>query len=140
MIDDLQVLGQAVALGESAPPETKAQIESLQKKLPAAFVAHLLRSIACGRRGVALVRHGVCCECHIRVASATLHSLARPGDLHLCESCGCFLKLDPADVDIPVSSPVPMRVFQRVYRRRTTGVRRARSAVRSQVPGVDVTV
>ena len=117
IIDDLQAMAQAFALGGSAPPEKRALVQSLREKLPAPVVAHLLRSIACGRRGVALVRHGVCSECHIRVPLGTLHSLARPTDLHLCESCGCFLKLDPAEVEIAPAEPVPGAAIGRAYRR-----------------------
>lgn len=117
IIDDLHAMAKALALGCSAPPEKRALIQSLREKLPAPFVAHLLRSIACGRRGVALVRHGVCCECHIRVARATLHSLARPADLHLCESCGCYLKLDPEEVETAPPPPLTEPVVKRVYRR-----------------------
>lgn len=103
----------------AAQAEKQAAIEALRLEIPAPVLAHYLRLLACDRRGVALVHHGVCGECHIRVPQATAHSLAHPDDLHLCENCGCYLALAaeerPGMKAPPVAAPPP--VVRRVRRR-----------------------
>ncbi|MBI4622501.1 MAG: hypothetical protein HY736_04665 [Verrucomicrobia bacterium] len=108
IVNDLFALQQILARGDSAPAAKMALIQPLRERVPPAILAHFLRSLACGRRGVSLVRHGVCSECHIRVARATIHSLARPTDLHLCESCGAFLMLAPEEMPEAVPAPTPL--------------------------------
>ena len=107
IIDDLFALQQILLRGESAPAARKALIQPLRDRVPPAILAHFHRSLACGRRGVSLVRHEVCSECHIRVARATIHSLARPTELQRCESCGAFLMLAPEEMPEAVSAPTP---------------------------------
>ncbi len=79
--------------GNAPVEEQQAAIRKLQGKVPPPILAHYLRLIQNGGNGVAMVRHGVCGECHIRVPSGTLAALAQPTDLHLCETCGCYLLL-----------------------------------------------
>jgi hypothetical protein len=64
--------------------------------------------ISIGRSGVALVRHGICGECHLRVPTGLLASLANPADVYLCESCGCYLML-PADELPALAGPAKPR-------------------------------
>lgn len=74
---------------------------------------HFLRLLAAGRKGVGLVRHGVCSACHLRVADATVANLRQSADLPLCENCGAYLLLDaeekPAELVIELSAG-PRRV------------------------------
>jgi predicted nucleic acid-binding Zn-ribbon protein len=77
--------------GNAPVEEQQAVIRKLQELVPPPILAHYLRLIQNGGNGVAMVRHGVCGECHIRVPSGTQAALAQPTDLHLCESCGCYL-------------------------------------------------
>ncbi len=58
-----------------------------------------------GQPGVALVHHGVCSACHIRVPLATQATLARSQNLHLCESCAAYLLL----AEEPPTVPAPVR-------------------------------
>ena len=97
IIDDLFALQQILLRGESAPAARKALIQPLRDRVPPAILAHFHRSLACGRRGVSLVRHEVCSECHIRVARATIHSLARHRTSTL-RGCGTFLMLAPEEM------------------------------------------
>jgi hypothetical protein len=84
--------------------------ESLRTAVPEPILAHFLRLIGQGRKAVALVRHGVCSECHIRVPSSIVAALVKPKDVHLCEQCGCYLLL-PADETPaqPIAPPEPAR-------------------------------
>jgi predicted nucleic acid-binding Zn-ribbon protein len=96
-ITDLFVLQQLVLQKKPATSDREAAISQLRARVPAPIRAHCERLLAQGRKGVAMVNHGVCCECHIRVPSGTLASLANPQNdqIYLCESCGCYLRPDP---------------------------------------------
>ena len=74
--------------------EHRLALQRLRQEMPAPMLAHFLRFVAEGRRGVAQVRHGVCSECHLRVASGVVAALVKPKDVHMCENCGCYLLLD----------------------------------------------
>ena len=124
-VDDLVVIGKILALGSKASSAQKAQLETLRAGVPPSVLAHYLRSLACGRRGVAVVRHGVCGECHLRVPHATVFSLIQPTDLHLCENCGCFLTLDPEERETQATRvlAVPTRpVARRSPRKAASGM------------------
>lgn len=84
--------------GNNPIEEQQAVLRKLRETVPPPILAHYLRLVQNGRNGVAAVRHGVCGECHIRVPSGTLAALARPSDLHLCESCGCYLVLPTEEI------------------------------------------
>jgi predicted nucleic acid-binding Zn-ribbon protein len=97
LIEDLLALQSLLKLGETATVEQKARIDALRSEIPAPVLAHFLRQLACGRRGLALVRNGVCGECHIRLSRAMLQVLAASHDLAVCECCGSFLTLAPEE-------------------------------------------
>lgn len=59
------------------------------------MLSHFLRPLGRNRPSVAYVRHGVCGECHLRVASGIVAALAHPQDIYLCDNCGCYLLLAP---------------------------------------------
>lgn len=85
--------------------EQQATLRGLRNRVPAQILAHYLRALESDRNGVALVRHGVCGECHIRVACATLANLSDYKDVHLCENCGCYLMLSPEEAPTPGRLP-----------------------------------
>lgn len=111
--DTLLTLQPTLARKDGDPAKKQAAIEELRRTVPAPVLAHFLRLLACDRRGVAVVNHGVCSECHIRVPHATLHSLIDPTDLHLCENCGCYLTLAPGERHANGTAPVARRVRRR---------------------------
>jgi predicted nucleic acid-binding Zn-ribbon protein len=82
---------------KAATATREAGIRELREKVPPPILAHFDRLIAQGRKGVALVRGGVCGACHLRVSAATAASLVRPDDIFLCENCGCYLMLSPEE-------------------------------------------
>ncbi len=97
LTEDLLALQTLVRLGETASPSQKEQIEKLRTGIPQPILAHFFRQIANGRRGIALVRNGVCGECHLRLAHGMVHMLGRSNDLLVCESCGAFVTLAPGE-------------------------------------------
>jgi predicted nucleic acid-binding Zn-ribbon protein len=95
IIENLLALQNLTRPGRPAATEQEAALRRLRQKVPAPILAHYDRLVACGRSGVALVRHGVCGGCHMKVPIGTAASLAKPHDLYLCENCGCYLALAP---------------------------------------------
>ncbi len=93
--------------------EREAEIETLRTKIPEPILGHYDRLIARGKKGVALVNHGVCSECHMRVPIGTLVTLAHGQDVQLCGNCGRYLCLpagEPvAGSSAPVSAAPPRR-------------------------------
>jgi predicted nucleic acid-binding Zn-ribbon protein len=77
-----------------------AKLAHLRAEVPERLLAHFLRLLVQGRRGVVLVRHGTCMQCHIRLPAGTVALLVRSDEAHTCEHCGGFLLL-PED-EMPV--------------------------------------
>jgi len=96
--ESMYQLKQLLRSTEPATPERDAQIRRLRSEIPAPVLGHFDRLLQQGRGGVALVRHGVCGECHLRVSVGTLASLVRPKDLHLCDNCGSYLLMPQDEV------------------------------------------
>jgi predicted nucleic acid-binding Zn-ribbon protein len=105
--------------GNAPAEEQQAVLCELREKVPPPILAHYLRLVQNGQNGVAVVRNGICGECHIRVPSGTLSALAKPADLHVCESCGCYLLLPLDEVSQPVT-PRPAPVARLKGRKRAT--------------------
>jgi predicted nucleic acid-binding Zn-ribbon protein len=101
--ESMYQLQQLVRSNEPTTPAGETQIRKLRAEIPAQVLGHFDRLMKQGRAGVALVRHGVCGECHLRVSVGTLASLIRPKDLHLCDNCGSYL-LMPQDEVGPTSA------------------------------------
>jgi predicted nucleic acid-binding Zn-ribbon protein len=103
-------------------PGSEHEIEVLRKGVPEPILGHYDRLAVRGKKGVAILRNGVCTECHMRVPIGTLVTLARGQDVQLCGNCGRYLFL-PAGETVAgakpaVSAPAP----------------RARKAAKAAVP------
>ena len=107
MVENLSALQQLLLKSSRVTPEQEAKIRQLRKNVPLPVLGHFDRIIKQGRKGVALVHHGVCGECHVRVSAGTAASLVRPKDLYLCESCGRYLLLDPEEAPEVIEMPAP---------------------------------
>lgn len=110
IIETLLKLQQLAPPGAPIRPQQQTTLQQLRATVPVPVLAHFDRMAAWGKKGVALVRHGVCGECHMRVPTATVASLVSPRDLYLCESCSCYLLLPPEEIPLPsVPLPPPVR-------------------------------
>jgi hypothetical protein len=67
--------------------------ERLRSTIPEMVLGHYDRLRARGKRGVSVIGHGVCTECHLRLPLGTLLTLAHGEDLQLCGNCGRYLYL-----------------------------------------------
>lgn len=74
-------------------PAQKAESQALRANVPAGVLEKFDRLVGRGKKAVAIVRSGVCGECHLRLSSGTLASLAYTTEIHYCDNCGRFLYL-----------------------------------------------
>lgn len=113
LTDDLFASQKILQLGGAATPEQQAQLAELRDRVPLPIMTHLLRQLAGSRRGIVLVRNGICGECHLRLSHAMSHVLAISQELLLCENCGAFLVLVPTDA-APVLVKRPPRAARQM--------------------------
>jgi predicted nucleic acid-binding Zn-ribbon protein len=99
--------------------------ERLRSAIPEIILGNIDRLLARGKRGVSVIRQGVCTECHLRLPLGTLLTLARGEDLQLCGNCGRYLYLPeeetpghlaPKNVEAKVERPKRGRAGSRRHR------------------------
>lgn len=90
----------------------EARISTLRAEIPPPVLDHYDRLMDRGKKGVALARHGVCCECHIKICSGTWVALAHAGDICVCDSCGRYLCLAPEN-----EPEAPVKLVRRCARK-----------------------
>jgi predicted nucleic acid-binding Zn-ribbon protein len=94
-------------------PAVLAEIKQRRAEVPAPILAHFERMIARGKKGVAVVRDGVCTDCHLRLTTGKLANLAADNDIWLCDNCGRYLYLPEAEkagaAVIPAAKPRPAK-------------------------------
>lgn len=92
--------------------DRKAEIEARREMIPGSILMRFDRLRMRGKKGVAVVRDGVCGECHIKVAIGTLGALASGTQVQTCGNCGRYLYLPEEDLACPMpsrkSQPTPM--------------------------------
>ena len=71
--------------------QNEAEISRLRQKIPPPILGHYDRLLARGKKGVAMVRHGVCPECHMGLASGIYAQLIRGEEIVICDTCGRYL-------------------------------------------------
>lgn len=103
--------------------EAAAKAFELRREVPSSLLGHFQRRIARGRRAVAVVRNGVCGECHMRLPTGTAASLVSAADVVLCETCGCYLMLAADELE------TRRREVSEAKERRLKKIRQAASAL-----------
>lgn len=78
-------------------PARQAEVERHRAEVPAPILAHFERLLARGKKGVALVRGGVCTECHLRITNGKFVELSGGNDICLCDNCGRYLYLSETE-------------------------------------------
>jgi hypothetical protein len=120
LIQDLFALQRAHDSGVTATAGGQSPYDQLRTRVPEPVLTHFDRLVSHGRKGIAVVRGGVCGGCHIRVPVGTELILARAQDLRLCENCGAYLMLDPENTPaapVPAQPPPPAKPKPRRARR-----------------------
>jgi predicted nucleic acid-binding Zn-ribbon protein len=101
-------------------PEKAGEIARLRQSIPAQIIGHYDRLMVRGKKGVALVRHGVCSECHMRMSSGSFSQLLREEDIMVCESCGRYLYPvhdAPASESAPAPEEAPKKARKRAKKK-----------------------
>jgi hypothetical protein len=96
---------------EKNPGVAGAMMEQ-RAKIPAPILVHYDRLVARGKKGLAAVRGQVCGGCHMLVPLGVVMTLRREEDIQLCENCGRYLYLPPAEPVVaaePTAGPKPER-------------------------------
>lgn len=93
--------------------EEHSETEGLRKRIPSSVLVRFDQMLSRGKRPVAIVRRGVCTECHLRVTKADLMALVSMDEPQLCGNCGRYLYLPEEEAismlpAAPVSEP-PVR-------------------------------
>ncbi len=92
-----------------------AEIEALRGSVPPPILAHFDRMLARGKKGVAIVRNGVCTGCHLRLTSGTNADLLNRAEIHVCDSCGRYLYLPEPEPE--AAAPAPVKKVTRTRRK-----------------------
>ncbi len=112
-LQELELQAKALSLDD------EAEILDLRESVPAPILGHFDRLIARGKKGLAFARHGVCSECHLRITSGTLASLAYATELHVCDHCGRYLFRAEDEPYSLTDSPPPIKAPAKSGARRT---------------------
>src|SRR5947208_3530459 len=87
------------------PKANSAEIEALRKKIPAQLLVNFDRALTRGKKSVAMVRSGVCSECHLQITIGVVTSLASNEEIQRCGNCGRYLYLVPGEPLVPAPAP-----------------------------------
>jgi len=93
--------------------EREAEIKALREAIPLPIQGHFDRLLVRGKKPMAVVRHGTCTACHIRVAIGVLATLAHGEDVQLCGNCGRYLYLPEDESVLPASDSAKPAAPQR---------------------------
>ena len=96
IVEDLLLLHN-LELGETTQTP---EISEVRQKIPARELVRYDRLRSRGKKGVALVRNGVCTGCHIAMPSAKINALILSKNVLTCDNCGCFLYLSPEQSEL----------------------------------------
>jgi predicted nucleic acid-binding Zn-ribbon protein len=88
--------------------ELETEVRERRTQIPPAILGRFDGLVHRGKKAVALVRNGVCSECHLRVSLGTLARLSHTSEVHTCDNCGRFLLVSPTE-DVVVSGLVKKR-------------------------------
>jgi hypothetical protein len=97
---------QDLELGPKAgTPEGQPAIDALRREIAAPILGHYDRLMVRGKKGVALVRHGVCSGCQMKIASGLYAALLRDDDIAMCDNCARYLLMPKAETPVPPPTP-----------------------------------
>jgi len=121
LIESLLAL-QALEFGGRKTGKEK-EAAQLRTRVPEPILAHFDRLLARGKKGVSVIRQGVCTACHLRIPVGTLVTLARGEDIQICGNCGRYLHLPEGEIPGQKANTKvekPKSTTRRPRRRRTT--------------------
>lgn len=109
---------QGLEFGDKLTADDEAQIKTLRVKIPQPFLGHYDRLRAREKKGVAVVRNQVCTGCHMRLPIGTINTLMQGSDIQICDTCGRYLFLAPAEETAPVPAAATTKPAPKPRKRR----------------------
>lgn len=103
---------QDLELGPRADsPAARREAEALRRQVPVPILGHYDRLVTRGKKAVALVRHGVCTGCQMKLPSGLYAKLLRNDDVCVCDNCARYLVMapEPPPPAETASAPAPKR-------------------------------
>ena len=97
---------QKIQLGALPSTKNQPEILRLRQQVPESLLRNFDRLVTRGKTAIALARNGVCSECHLRIPSGKLASLAYTSEIHICDNCHRYLYL-PEDEPLGLTDPPP---------------------------------
>jgi hypothetical protein len=91
----------------TASTDKENEIARLRQQIPPQIMGHYDRLRARDKKGVSVVRNGVCSECHMKLASGIYAQLVRADDIVICDSCGRYLTASKEDPAAALDAPPP---------------------------------
>lgn len=85
---------QAIEFSETENVGDDVRIFELRNKIPAQILGHYDRLVARGKKGIAVVRHQTCSDCHMQVPLGSILTLQHGDDIQMCGNCGRYLYLN----------------------------------------------
>ena len=107
VIEHLLVLQRLSLDSKRLTAEQEREINERRKKVPAPILDHFDRLVARGKKPIAMVRSGVCGECHLRISIGTLARVTCATEIQQCGNCGRFLVSAPSEQPSPVAPTAP---------------------------------
>lgn len=135
VIDRLFELQECEMGTKAGMPGSRNAIEQLRKEIPTPILAHYERLTVRGKRGVALVRNGVCTGCQMRLATGVSAAILRDEDIAMCDNCARYLLLDKRP---PEAEAAPAKRPTR--RRRKTAAEDGKVAAAEKAPSQEAPV
>ena len=104
VLENLLALQNIELVPGKATPERDTQILALRSRIPQRLLAHYDSLMANGRKGVAVVRDGLCGECRQPAVNRTLDHFISSRPVPICLHCRRFLYWpEPKAADQPVA-------------------------------------
>ncbi len=91
IVSNLLALQNLELAPEKTAPGREAQILELRSRIPRRLLAHYDSQAAHGRKGVAVIRDGICGECRQLVPASALNGLKNGHPIQFCIHCRRFL-------------------------------------------------
>ncbi len=106
VVSSLYELQKIELLPNNNSSESNAAVDRLRNKISPDLLNVYERYRVRGRKAVAVVRNGVCGECHLRIPMGTLVDLMHGDEVMRCGNCGRFLYLpEDARIAMPATAP-----------------------------------
>lgn len=98
--------------------DRQAEIDAIRRRIPTPVLVNFDRFQVRGKKGVAIVRHDVCMECHLQIPRGVVASISTTEEGQRCGNCGRYLYLPAEEPAIPALAPARASKAEKPRRKR----------------------